>query len=123
MLESCAYTMTRRHMESHKLSGNLEIGEVVPLATLTSEERKEKYKYAWLQGDAEAIEAYQVNHVRWSRKAQSNVKAHIQRAQVWLQKNPHWVPNFVAASVPVDGRGGNTPEAPPARHRWTNPAR
>ena len=57
MLESCAYTMTKRNIASHKLGGNMDIGEVVPLATMTSEERKEKYKFTWLQGDTDVAPA------------------------------------------------------------------
>ena len=125
LLETAAYTMSRRQLEDRGYTANLEVGQVLAAAALSPEQHAlfkpevaQKMKEATDSVPRGVNPSFEVRQVKWSRQAQKVLGGHVFRARQWLDANPHWHPAFVygapkpiAPEVSDEVGGGNTPKA------------
>ena len=125
LLETAAYTMSRRQIEQRGYTANLAVGQVLAAAAM-SPEQLALFKPAVAQSMKEATgsvprvvnPSFEVRQVKWSRQAIKVLASHVFRARQGLNANQDWHPDFVhstpkpiATEVSDDVGGGNTPKA------------
>ena len=90
LLESAAYTACRRQIENRGWSGNLDVGLVTVVDTLSPEQLEQskvsKFKPALgvVLGGAGVSPSLEVHQAKWTKKAMGQVAARARRAKAWL---------------------------------------